>query len=274
MRWLALALLAGCATPAPRAAAPPPIDCGPPIAGLDDLLARSRFLVFGEIHGTAEVPAFFARAVCRAGAGGEAITVGVEIPSDEQGRIDGFVGGAADRDALLAAPFWQRDYQDGRSSRAMLALLTRVRELRAAGLAVRVIAFDPAPMRADVPRDTAMAEALLAARAAAPRDRFLVLTGSLHARTDVGAPWDPGIVFMGHVIARGEPGLLTLDNAYTGGTAWVCISAAASECGAQPLGGRGDGAASGIRLDPALGSWHGQFAVGAVSASPPARSDL
>jgi hypothetical protein len=131
--------LSGCASTAHQAgqaSAPVAPDCGPPDKGATELLKPGALVLLGEIHGTAEVPLFVGRLACQATAKGLRVRVGLEIPQEEQARIDAFLS-ATDADAakqsLLQGPFWTRDMQDGRSSEAMLALLTRLRDPPAVG---------------------------------------------------------------------------------------------------------------------------------------------
>jgi len=85
-------------------------------------------LVFGEMHGTAEAPVYFLRAICTTIAtyADTDIIVGLEYPQDEQQSLDRYLesppGVAADR-LLLSSKFWNREAQDGRSSGAIFALL-------------------------------------------------------------------------------------------------------------------------------------------------------
>src|SRR6185436_16553518 len=67
------------------------IDCGSEIPGLAEVLKQTRFLVFGELHGTEEIPFFFGQAVCQSASSGDQIRVALEIPVTEQPRIDAYL---------------------------------------------------------------------------------------------------------------------------------------------------------------------------------------
>jgi len=114
------------------------------VPGLDALLKPSTALLLGEIHGTAESPAFVATTVCLALHAGQAVTVGLEMPYDDQPRAEAYMrsGADSDRAALLSSPFWAETYQDGRRSRAMASLLQRLHEFTADGLPVHLVLFD------------------------------------------------------------------------------------------------------------------------------------
>ena len=104
-----------------------------------------RYLLIGEIHGTAETPAAFADLVCAAARSGRPVTVAVEYSSDDQPVVDAFLasnGDAKARAALLTLPIWHDTWQDGRSSTAFLALFERLRVLKQAGLIRGVVCSD------------------------------------------------------------------------------------------------------------------------------------
>jgi hypothetical protein len=232
-------------------------------------------ILLGELHGLEAVPAFAIDLACRLASTGKPVLLALEIPRQEQGRIDAFLasaGGAPNETALLDGPFWRREFQDGRSSRARLALLDAARALRAKRVALRVVAVDDA----DVPgpgRDSAMASALLAARR--PGETAVFLVGDLHARTKPGAPWNHEIVWAGVRLRAQEPRLVSLDNRFLGGEAWVCLGNAPSDCGIKTVKGRGG--APGFRIERFAATdsvgFDGMFDIGPASPSLPARED-
>lgn len=236
----------------------------------------------GEIHGTREIPAAFAGLVCRAAAGapGRTTLVGLEILANAQPAIDAFLasdGGAAAARDLLAAEFWQREYQDGRSSRAMLDLLAELRRQRAAGLGIAVRALDPPDFEKPGDRDAGMSTSLTAAIDSLRPARTLVMVGNVHSRTLPGYPWNPKADYrsLGTLLRARYPDLLALDTSNLGGSAWICLSAVAAECGVKPQGVREpDGVRPRIGLDPAAAAKTGHDGIlflGTVSASEPAR---
>ncbi|MBN8229135.1 hypothetical protein JYK02_16630 [Corallococcus macrosporus] len=264
---LVTCLLAGCRTAREAPAAQAKADCGPVIAGMEAVLKPAAFVVLGEIHGTREAPAFAARLACHAAVSGQPVRLALELPVEDQAHLDAFTAG--ETQGPPDSPFWHREAQDGRGSEAMRGLLERVRELRRAGLPVRVVAFDPGGKD----RDNTMAEQLRQARSQAREDTFIVLVGNYHARRDVGAPWDEKLQFMTHRLLEAEPGLVSLDVVNAGGSAWVCRGMTADTCGQQPLRSRGEAQAEGILLqkkadDP--DSYDGTYSVGVMTASPPA----
>jgi tetratricopeptide (TPR) repeat protein len=271
---LIAASLSGCAKPAaPAAPAATARSCGTPIAGLQAVVSPGGAVLIGDMHGTAEIPRFVGDLVCQAAATGVAVRLGLELPEEEQGRIDAYLGsdgGAAARTALLAGPFWQRSYQDGRSSAAMVQLIESVRVERAAGVAIALFAFDRG---AGEGRDQGMAEVILAQRAAAPKDFFVLFAGNLHTRIARGAEHDRSYTPMGVRLREGGMAAISLD-VRGSGTAWYCTTADLRTCGAGPIFSKPADGAPRIELaKPEAGGdahYDGIYAVGTTTASVPA----
>ncbi len=251
-----------------------PQDCPHPVPASDDVLGPGALVVLGEIHGTQEAPAFVARMACEAARWRRPVRVGVEFPVEEQARIDAFLvsdGGAEARAALLNSPFWTRgaDRQDGRTSEAMVGMLEAFRALRPA---VSVFAFDTGVPQGGTSqdRDRGMADFIRATKAAADaNDIFLIHTGNIHARIQVGVPWDPAFEPMAWNLLQDHENLRALDVAHTGGTAWICTGEPAT-CEARPLGGDPSAQGDGVELFAQPGTFHGRYRVGTINASPPA----
>ncbi len=287
---LALLALASCTSgsrlaakpPAPAEAAPPaavvtPERCGPAILGSELLIGSSRLVVLGEMHGTAEMAAFFGDLACRVALGKAPVWLGLEIPVQEQERFDRYLASAgtpADRALLLEGSHWHRPLEDGRSSVAVLRLVDTLRELRAAGLELRVFLFDDELVQEQQPRERAMAEKILAVRKLHPDEPMLVLVGNLHARTVKGARWDAELEWMGLYLAQSEPSFWTLDVSHAAGEAWVCMGTTTDLCHAHALKDRSLGQANdwALRLFDAPNpfGFHGTWHVGVPTASPPA----
>jgi hypothetical protein len=233
-------------------------------------------LLLGDWHGTVELPAFFAEAVCRAAAAGRPVVAALELPGAEQAQVDRFLATGDDVAAarlLLASAFWTRDHQDGRSSRAMASALGRLRQLRRAGLPVEVFLFDVEPAALGADRDERMATRLAGLVLARPTAVVLALVGNFHARTTIGAPWDPLARPMGWHLRQAGLWVKSLDCAGPAGTAWSCPSAAAAGCGTRPvdLGGPPGGTAR-LELFPAesRAGFAGRYLVPSLTGSPPA----
>ncbi|GAC1541009.1 MAG: hypothetical protein NVS2B9_08030 [Myxococcales bacterium] len=270
MTGASLLLFLGCT----RRPAPPPNRAAAPecreIAGVEQVTAPGKLVFFGEIHGTNEVPAFVGDVACLASRRGP-VHLGLELPAGDAPALRTFLAGDGDV-GLRDARFWRKTYQDGRSSRAMLALLHRVRSLRRAGAPIEVFLFDDPERK---PRDEAMAENIARERQRAPSDLYLIEVGNYHARRVPGAPWDPSVRWLASFLAPREPGMLALDLRALPGTAWVCSGDTPETCGDRPIrtienvsAVAGDLA---VKLEPEPGgAYDGTFFVGRITASPPA----
>lgn len=252
----------------PSAAEPATAAACPAIEGIQKVLGRGKVVLLGEIHGTAESPAVAGAVACHALRAGLTAVMALELPREEQDAIDGFMASDGSEDAraaVRALPFWAKEYQDGRTSLAMLELLESLRARRQVGERVSVLLIDnPA---AGGRRDGEMADRILQVAMAEP-ERFIVsLTGNIHIWTGRGS------ARMGDHLLRalGDDRVVSLGLTHSGGTAWICEATAG--CGPLGLRGQGEGEARRITLDADSGGDHftGSFHVGAITASPPAR---
>jgi len=245
-----------------------------PIDGIDELLTPGRVVLLGEIHGTRESPAFALDVACHAAHSDLPVIVGLELSGGEQGRVDTFMdseGTDDDRRALLAGHLWQRDYQDGRASVAMLDLIDGLRGLREQGHDVRITMFDE-PRAGGQQRDRAMGRNLAAVVKGAPDAMLVALAGNRHSRVSKGDPRNSEYEPMGYVLGRETSfdNLVALNAAHGGGNAWIC----APECGISDLVGHHGDAEWTIEIDDATrpAGYAGWYHVGAIRASPPART--
>jgi len=250
------------------------LECGLPILSLAEKAQRGTVMLLGEMHGTREVPRFVALSTCQVASSGTPVTVGLELPVENQERVRRFIASAGteqDHALLMESPFWRSPYPDGRGSEAVAHLLEQLRWLRAQGLDVRVFVFDHPELQGEA-REAAMAQAILSEMA--PERFALVVTGNIHPRIHPGVPWDLGYRPMGYLLSRKLPSVLSLDVAFDSGTAWICAvdEKKALECGVQETKGRDNGDRSFVFTfdKPSEAGYHGIFYVGPVSASPPA----
>jgi hypothetical protein len=248
------------------------------VPGLQPLLKAGDGLLLGEMHGTAESPAFAADAVCLALRAGVPVTLGLEMPREDEERLEAFLrsqGTDQDRTAFLDSPFWHAAYQDGRRSQGMFALLDEVRRLRLKGLPVHVVLLDRSapPSDSGQERDRWMAEGMKKAIEARPGNLFIALAGNAHTRISRGTRWDPNYESAGFVLTQLEPRLkvTALDVAYSGGAAWFCVTAEPTSCMVRSLKGSGDDQGVRVIRYPAVtDGYTGVYNVGALTASPPA----
>jgi hypothetical protein len=241
------------------------------VAGGDAVVPARARVIFGEMHGTQETPRLVADVACAAAARGP-LRVGLEIPADEQPRLDRFLasaGGSADRAALLEGPFWHRALQDGRSSTGMLSLLDALRALKKQSRDVRVVAFDVASTQKVDGRDRAMAATLAAAFRKEPQAAFVVLVGNLHARKAEHPQFKQRFMAQ-YLVDEEKTPVTTIDVRPSLGSAWVCTPS----CGAQTVG-RGGATPVAIAPTPTPDkAYDGTASVGAASFAPPAARPL
>ncbi|HYO67627.1 MAG TPA: hypothetical protein VEU33_16245, partial [Archangium sp.] len=250
------------------------LECGMSVIGLSGRTPKGQVMLLGELHGTREVPRFVALSTCQAASRGIPVTVGLEMPVENQERVRRFIASAGtehDRALLMESPFWRSPYPDGRSSQAVAQLLEQLRWLRAQGLDVEVFVFDHPELQGEA-REAAMARSVQSQVEAGPERFFLISTGNIHPRTRPGVPWDLGYRPMGYMLARSLPSLVSLDVAYDSGTAWICSVGDTLECGERTTKGQDNGNRYFVSFfdQPSEAGFHGVFYVGAVSASPPA----
>lgn len=241
-----------------------------PVPGSEPLLHTGAVVLLGEIHGTVESPEAVGKLACLALDRGLAVTVALEIPRTEQEGVEKFLSDG-DRSALLSGEFWSRDYQDGRSSGAMVELLATLRRFQKNESLDVLLIDDP---NAANGRDRFMAERLADRIASSPERMVIALTGNLHNRLSLGTPFDPSHEPMGLLLTRLRPhaSIISLEMTHGGGSAWICTGSDTSDCGERELHGRGD-APPGIELhdDRDDEPFSGRFHLERITASPPAR---
>lgn len=196
--------------------------CRPIPDPLNALLSPGRILLFGEIHGTLEMPRRFYDVLCTALNNGHTVTVGLEMPYafNEQLR---------DRERFdwTKTSFFTQQYQDGRASIDMHSLITAIERLQFTGSALELFLFDHRGKE----RDRKMADTI--AEFADEEAVTLILTGNLHSRTRHGAPWDEGRGNMGAYLSEQRPQTRSILFTYEDGKAWLCNP----DCGIKDVGG-------------------------------------
>ncbi|WP_174291659.1 hypothetical protein [Sphingomonas bacterium] len=258
---------------------------------------RTAYVVFGEVHGTAEAPALVGDVACGLAFRGDRLLVAIEQQASDDAALQAAWALPDERFAAALVRTGWAGRKDGVASRAMFELLVRLHRLRTGGRPIDVVAFngarDPAQaarfaaLPGQGPHEAEQAENIRLADSGR-HDDVLVLTGNLHARkqpvTRGGVTFEPMAM---RLAAAGA--VTTLNMADAGGTMWNClmkpgvevpagqgIPKDAIECGAHPTRGSADlsrpayiglGAAPGENRDPAF---DGFLWVGRTTASPPA----
>jgi hypothetical protein len=245
--------------------------CSPP-DGTTALLERpERVIMIGELHGTEEAPRAVGEIACAAAEQGP-VVVALELEDTLQPTLDAFISQPDEASALATlsdSSLLNRPHQDGRTSRALLALLQKVRMLKASGRDISLHLFQPSMTRAQE-LDQAwyelnMGQLLSEARQNRPDARVIGLAGNTHARkTPLTRYPDMGIPAAGHLPKRET---LSLVIAEQGGFAWNCGQ---DVCGVNPTMISHDSEARGVILTPLEdGAYDGLLALGPSTASPP-----
>lgn len=257
--------------------------CPQEVRGLTALLQPGRTLLIGEQLGSREAPAVVGDVVCQASAAGLTVALGLSIPRTEQERINRYLaspGAPSDQDELLRGLFWRRPFQDGRSSRAIMDLIDRVRSLRHYGLFINVVAYDTEEAIGSE-RDARLASLWQGRRKALPDEFFVILAGNTHTRTVEGTPWDKDFVPMAKRLVESEKSLLTFDLSYAQGKRWGCdlnrnAKLVCTVVGASPSErvAAAPGQTPYVKMfnEPTEEGYHGLLYVGALSPSLPATS--
>ena len=248
------------------------------MAELEALFEPGTVVLFGEMHGTQEAPAFVANAACLVAKAGHRVRVGLEVNREEMERIETFMGSdgtGADRSRLLEGSFWHAKAQDGRSSAAMLDLVDALRMLRRGGHSVSLNLFDSVEHhQPNKNRDALMAARLTDEIAPDPETITLVLTGNIHSRVAPGTPWDEDFQPMGLHMSKklSKHRLVALDLSWNGGSAWVCRGSDPCVPGELRLKREGEDWELKVEnpKEPGKNKHHGWYHVGRLSPSPPA----
>ncbi|MCQ8184511.1 hypothetical protein [Parvularcula maris] len=286
--WMGIAglsvLLSACATTEDRSAS----ACNAP-DGWQEVAeaAEGQFLLFGESHGTEEIPDLFESYVCAVSARGGRTLVGLEFQPGDAAAVEAALAsedpGAAIKEAM--APTWRLYASDGRGSEAMLGLLLALDKMDG----VDLVFFDDFDVMRDLNgpvdapqeevvawyqnlpphalqrvRDARMAEELDAAFTD-DYDRAVVLVGSIHAsktRFDFLGDTDNAAMLL-------PEGTVTLVSMTSGGEAWV--NGGVKPVRQSRLLPEGATAPSITLVEGGVdeGRFDGYYFVGEVTASPP-----
>lgn len=189
---------------------------------LVNLFEPGQIVLFGEIHGTLEMPRRFYDAICAAATAGIKVNVGLEMPRQFNAQKNSDEGLY-----WTETTFFTQDYQDGRASVDMNSLIKAIGRLEYDGKPVSIFLFD----HRGAERDRAMADTIL--EYADRESVTLVLTGNLHSRTAHGAPWDENRGNMGAYIAEQWSETRSILFTYDAGKAWLCNP----DCDIKEVGG-------------------------------------
>jgi hypothetical protein len=182
------------------------------------LVAKSRVIWLGEMHGTQEAPRLLLGLIRLVARHDRPPVVGLELPDTSQPAIDEFLR-TGNTEALATRSIFQWPIKDGRSSRAMFELLAALSTEKVAA----VVCFDTSKAKNAQERDTEMAANLEAAAKRFPTAKLVVLSGGIHSRFTVGTSWDATYRPAACELAKTLPAILPLELRYERGTMWAIL---------------------------------------------------
>jgi hypothetical protein len=213
---------------------------------------KPRFVIFGETHGTSEIPRLFGDAVCQLSASKE-ILIALEFESQDGQNLNKYIKRAEPSAVTRGA--WADSERDGRTSKAMFSMIERLRQLSRAGRHIEIVGVVPSEVD-DLPQsyyELGMANELRRAAISHPQATIVVLIGNIHARKVPLGTLRPAASLLP------PDDVLSLVNETMGGNAWNCQ---ADGCSAHSMTATGVHS-RGVTIDPkAHDGYDGSFSVG------------
>lgn len=238
------------------------------VPGLDSLYQKD-IILFGELHGTNEIPKMFGNVACNiiSSQSGKRILIGLELPADFDNEFLK-IGKVPQRQILSDVDrmdFWS-EMKDGRHSRAMRELTLRLISYAndSAGR-VFLIAFE----RRNI--DSSGAAAILSRIKAVHADQTLILVGNNHARRE-RMPNGPEYPPMGQNLSNSGGSIVALDGRFEAGHAWICIKQCAARSIASPLNVGRDGEF--VELTRGIQGYDGYFHISQLTVSDSGRGPV
>ncbi len=223
----------------------------------------TELIIFGEQHGTNEIPMFVAEIVCALSAV-KKVNLLLELNADQQRELTRFLdsrGSDAENRRFIDAVFRPKDQQhDGRTSVAMFELIDQARQLRRKGRKISVIFFAPDPNEQNFDQSEYEADMARNIRAAVRTDRNvknIALVGNFHSRriSDVG-----GLKVVPAASLLSDLKVFSFVASALAGEAWQCRQ---DGCGVQQLTGTAEPPKRGVRAFPTnMSGYDGVFSVG------------
>jgi len=200
------------------------------LSGLDDVLHKTegQALVFGELHGSAQVPELVTQVACTAALNGEKLLVGLEITRDHNPAFQKFMAADTKAEARQIAEqdlatFWAKT-KDGRSSEAIFDLMMDIWSLKHHGHDVALLGFrasaniDIEKIKSEGTDWIYRAEYDFLTQNLSEYDRVIALVGNFHP-----VKWN----------AYNDGSIAAFWSEGDKGTSWACFSG--QECGVNDV---------------------------------------
>lgn len=221
-------------------------------------------VIFGEIHGTRELPAFFLDCVQEFYKNNERVQIFLEFPTDIDAILKEYVHGETSLTKFISEPHWRKN--DGRASIAMLTLLKEIKNTEIGHLPI--FAIDVSKYVEN--RDAEMMRNFM--KNFSPDSFNLVLVGNLHAQLTAYRRGTTIINPFASLLKGEVKEVVSFRAAYPSGSAWVCTP----DCGLKNIdendGDFGEFPINNVYWGKSEVKYSGVFKVGSISASPPARN--
>lgn len=257
-------------------AQPVNVSTCPEFDGSDEVARLSGVVFVGENHGTNEIPWYFGAIVCHATKFHSSVHVALELPEDWTLRIDEFINADQESAAItkfFGSPEWKKRVAfspDGLTSKAMAALIMRLRELRQSGRTVFLSTFDTRAWEAPaVNSDVGMAAMLTRNIEKFGADVTFILSGEYHTRLLENNAAKPQS--MARLVSAARPSWKTsaITVSFSAGSLWGCRSL--TDCGelSQPTKIPLSKPRFVMATEKNRLGYSGDLYVGAISPSPP-----
>jgi len=235
-------------------------------AQLLKLLTPGNILLFGEMHGTKQMPEHFYDVICTASESDTQVNIGIEVPFELTKDIQKFINTSNHSDIdleFLKHTFWSGEYQDGRASQAMFELMHKIRILNLTNNNIQIFTFDHnTPNK----RDKLMASTFISN--INTNKLTLALSGNIHSRTVHGRPWDKEEKNMGAFIKENYINTHSIYFSYSSGDAWVCMP----NCGVHSLGEKQTNVSKNFTKNEGAKHHMWNWTIGNVEASIPEKN--
>ena len=229
-------------------------------------ISGAKVVIFGEYHGTEEIPAFFYNTVCASSLlQNGTLVVGLELPT-EFNEI--FEPSDESTEAVATAKLRKHEFWnvmgDGRHSTAMLSLTEKLLALSYSDRRVKLVALGNKNV------NTEGAELLMSRLPKSERARALVLIGNAHARTQIIPRYN--IKPFGATLLGNGVDVLSLNIAASGGEAWLCKTL--DTCAATPVTVTKEDLRPGIHLNGCSANciFHGTYFIKNLTVASPAHT--
>ena len=231
-----------------------------------DKIADAKIVIFGEYHGTNEIPAFFYNGVCASNETQKgALVVGLELPTEFNKIFE-----SSDEPTASAATAKLRKHEfwnvmgDGRHSSAMLSLTEKLLALSYSDRRVKLVALGNEHVNSEGP------ELLMSHVPHSESARAIVLIGNAHAQTQIIPVYN--IKPFGATLRDSGVDVLSLNIATSGGEAWLCMTREA--CAPAPVAATKGDIQQGIHLNGCSVNckFHGTYFIKNLTVASPAHA--